>query len=203
MKQTFNMDQEDNYDDDDYEEDAQDDDHYSDDEDLIQDEKDNADDSQDWRQAKVNVNANTGANLDRARPRSTQSDPASTPAWSRSQRRRHQGKEKDRKKSSKSAKTRSGKQKRATFVVSRPRRDVSGDRPGDWTDSEDEEERRQERVRAFAHVSPRFPKLAQKHHTPGTSTLPTNREGTPLAMLSLAESAAELGLFQRKPTWKD
>ena len=84
-----------------------------------------------------------------------------------------------------------GKQK-ARFVVARPKKSITGDRDGDWTDSEDEEDRRLQRIQdpKWSHVPSRFPAL-------GTSTDPNEiADSTNYAILSLAENAAALGLFQ-------
>lgn len=143
------------------------------------------------------------------RPRSTQSDPASTPTRQRSKQRSsvqsysdndsNSGKlQKANKKKAKSAKG-----KHARFAVTKPRRSITGDRDGgEWTDSEDEEDRRQQRMQdpRWSHVAPTIlpslgPKMSsQAPRVPAGS----EREGTPLAMLSLAENARVLGLFQQR-----
>jgi|TARA_B110000091_G_C13671704_1_gene414035 hypothetical protein len=136
------------------------------------------------------------------RPRSTQSDPASTPTRRRSRQQMAQsysdnessGKQKVAKKKNKSAK---GKQTR--FVVTKPKRSVTGERPGDWTDSDDEEDRRLERKVRWSHVPARFPSLGTKNPSQAPRVPEgSERSGTPLAMLSLAENARVLGLFQQR-----
>jgi hypothetical protein len=136
------------------------------------------------------------------RPRSTQSDPASTPTRRQSRQRvslsysdnESSGTGKVEKKKSKSAK---GKQ--AHFIVTKPKRSVAGDRPGDWTDSDDEEDRRLERKVRWSHVPSRFPIVGTKNPSQAPRVPEgSQREGTPLAMLSLAENARVLGLFQQR-----
>ncbi len=141
------------------------------------------------------------------RPRSTQSDPASTPGRRRSKQRialslsdnesASGDKKKVKKKKNKSA--HAGKQTR--FVVTKPKREISGERPGDWTDSDDEEDRRVQRFQdpRWSHVPARFPSLGGKIQSQAPRVPQgSEREGTPLAMLSLRDNAQVLGLFQQR-----
>ena len=93
----------------------------------------------------------------------------------------------------------SAKGKQTRFVVTKPKRSVTGERPGDWTDSDDEEDRRLERKVRWSHVPARFPSLGTKNPSQAPRVPEgSERSGTPLAMLSLAENARVLGLFQQR-----
>jgi hypothetical protein len=159
-----------NYDDDEYEDD---DERYSEDDDMADMMVEHAAVE---RGGPLVAALSANENVLAQRPRSTQSDPA--------KRRRS---------------------KKKGFIVAKPKRSLGGEREGiEFREMRQEEEER--RVQRRALILPSAPgtlgplQRATRRETQQAPRVPEGslRAGTPLAMLSLAQNAASLGLFQAR-----